>query len=256
MPLVTTPERLTSVNIILRSIAAGILGGLLAAAFVTLVGQNSIDAAIAIEEASVEVPGLEDDEIFSRSTQIVGGFIAAVFYGVFTGLAFGTIFSFVRHRIRVADDFRRSILLAAAAFVAMALIPAMKYPANPPAVGNPDTVNQRSILFFSLLGASILAVIATGMAFGQLRARFDQPTAVAGALVFAVAVFVLLMVVWPSNPDEINPEVPAQLIWRFRLQSLATLAISWGVLGVGLGWLLTRPTAGSGNRQSADSATA
>jgi len=42
-------------------------------------------------------------------------------------------------------------LLALAAFITIALVPMLKYPANPPAVGNPDTIGPRTGLYLSML---------------------------------------------------------------------------------------------------------
>ncbi len=238
--------QLTSIQIIVRAIAAGIVGGLLAAAFVAVVAEDSIDEAIAIEQAQTVDQSTEqsdDEPLVSRSGQVIGGLLAAIFYGLFTGTVFGTVFASVRHRIRAADDFRRAIILAVAAFLATAFIPALKYPANPPAVGDPATIGQRTFLYFTFLGASITVMFAVGLLYRQLRDRFDQPSSQVATVALAVLAYVALMVVWPTSPDTIPTDFPPDLLWRFRLESMATLAIAWSTLGLGLGWLLTRSDA-------------
>jgi len=224
-------------TIVARAIVAGIVGGLLTAVFVVTIGEDSINAAIAIEEAA---GGADEDPLFSRDVQVVGGVLAAVIYGLLTGTAFGTVFAAVRHKLRLADDFRRSVLLAAIAFLATALVPAIKYPANPPAVGDPATVNERTMLYFTLVGGALVVVSALGLTYNQLRERFDQPTTASLTFVAGVIGFVGLMVIWPDSPDTVPADFPADLLWRFRLQSLTALAVSWAAMGVVLGWLLSR----------------
>lgn len=157
-------DSLTSVGVVVRAIVAGAAGGALAAVFVVLVGEDIINAAIALETS----PPDAGDPIVGRGLQVVGGGIAAVLYGVFAGAIFGTVFASIRHLIPAAGDFGRSVLLAAAAFTAAVIVPAVKYPADPPAVGDPDTIDERTIDYFTLLGASLTVMIAVFMIFTRV----------------------------------------------------------------------------------------
>jgi predicted cobalt transporter CbtA len=230
-----------------RAVAAGVIGGLLTALFVTLIGEQSIEAAITIEEA-VNAPATSGGEAttaeivpeVSRSVQIAGGALAVVLYGVLTGVVFGTVLAAVRHRLPMVDDFRRSVLLAGAGFAAVAILPAVKYPANPPAVGDPDTINQRTVAYLTLVAAGLVLAVVSAMVHRRLSRRLDQPTTLTLTALVALAGAVALMLLWPDSPDRIPAGFPADLLWRFRLQSLATLAIQWATLGLGTGWLLTR----------------
>ena len=95
-------------------------------------------------------------------------------------------------------------------------------------------------MYLTLVAASLLLVFALGLLYTQLRERFDQPTSVVMATTAAMVGFVALMVIWPDSPDKVAPTFPASLLWRFRMESMATLALVWSSLGLGLGWLLTR----------------
>jgi hypothetical protein len=55
-----------------------------------------------------------------------------------------------------------------AAFVVLVLVPQIKYPANPPSVGNPGTIGQRTALYFGMLAlsaATVVAAFSTGRRF-------------------------------------------------------------------------------------------
>lgn len=233
----------TAMKIISRAMIAGACGGILAAVFAITIGEESINAAIAIEEAAVAVPGeVEADPLVSRGVQAYIGLpLAGILVGAFAGLAFGTVLSATRHRIAASDDFRRSVILAAAAFVSIALVPAIKYPANPPAVGDPDTVGQRSIYFFTLVLAGIVLSFGIGLFQRWAADRFDRSLAAALTATFGLASYTALLVAWPSSPDSVPVDFPAQLLWEFRLQSITTLALLFIGLGLGTGVLLTRP---------------
>src|SRR5918994_2167815 len=88
---------------------------------------------------------------FSRGTQYWGGMAAAVLYGAVIGLALGVAVAALHHRVRAHDEFGRVARVATGAFVAGLGLPRLEYPANPPAVGDPHTVEGRTRLFLSLL---------------------------------------------------------------------------------------------------------
>jgi predicted cobalt transporter CbtA len=239
-------SNMTATTVIGRAVVAGIVGGLLTALFVAFIGEQSINAAIAIEESAATSSDTTTPEV-SRSVQVAGGVAAVALYGVLTGIVFGTVLAAVRHRITVADDFRRSVLLAAAGFGAVALLPAVKYPANPPAIGDPDTIGERTLTYLSLVAAGLVLAAGCALLYRRLRHRFDEPSALALTTLAAIVGAVGLGLLWPGSPDQVPDAFPAALLWRFRLQSLAALALQWSALGLVTGWLLTRPATHTGD---------
>ena len=147
----------------------------------------------------------------------------------------------VRHRLRAADDWRAAVGLAVAGFVAVFLLPFLKYPANPPAVGDPDTIGRRTALYLLAVGWSLVATWAGWRAWRALVAR---GLCVHQAAPATVAVWVALaaigLIALPGNPDPVT--APATLIWQFRLATLAGAATLWAVLGMTFGWLRMRDT--------------
>ena len=118
----------------------------------------------------------------------------------------------------------------------MYLVPWLKYPANPPAVGNPDTIGERTALYLLLLAWSLVATWATWRVHRWLVANGEaEHRRVPMTVAAYVGLVGLGLALLPGNPDAIT--IPAQLVWRFRLASLAGAAAFWSVCGTVLGWL-------------------
>lgn len=226
--------------------AAGLLAGLLAGVFAFFVGEPLLDRAISLEDTANHSHEAGDghshgDEaaVFSRSTQKVGLFFASGLSGTFLGGLFGMAFVVLRDRLSSGSDWGRSLSLAAAAFVGVALLPFLKYPANPPTVGDPETIGSRTAAYFFMVGISLLAILiswytACGMREGGASAPVRHLTVGAGL----VAVFALLFVGLPATADP--GEFPAGLLWSFRLSSIGTQLVLWTGLGVIFGLLCER----------------
>ena len=101
-----------------------------------------MDRAIAFEQqqAASAHDHQEEAPVVSRAVQKSFGLVtAAVVYGLSLGGLFALAFAAVYGRVGRASPARTSVLLAAFAFVVVFLVPFVKYPANPPSVGDPDT---------------------------------------------------------------------------------------------------------------------
>lgn len=224
-----------------RALLAGVVAGALVAAFYLLVARPTLDAAIAWEQAVAEDgQGHAHDEPFSRRTQAVGGALAALIYGAVLGLVLGTVLAATRSSLRCSSDLRRSLTLAAAGFVATALVPAIAYPSSPPGIGDPDTVGARTLQHLTLVAAGVVLAVGLGLLHRRLGRRVGGDSALALTIVAAVVGYVGLIALWPDDPVPVPAGFPAGLLWDFRVQSLASLALLWGALGLGLGWALSR----------------
>lgn len=129
-----------------RGMLAGLLAGLLGFGFAMVVGEPLIDRAIALEEAAPHSHGVEHshehaapaDEGVSREAQkTLGLFVAIVTYSIAMGGIFALAYAFCMGRLGKANPKILPVLLALSAFVIIYLVPALKYPPNPPAIGNP-----------------------------------------------------------------------------------------------------------------------
>lgn len=220
-----------------RGMAAGLLVGLLAGVFAFFVGEPILDRAIALEEAAHHEEGHE--EVFTRSTQKAGLFFATGLFGVTTGGVFGISYAFFRERLAAGSDFKRSITLAGAIFAGAFLIPFLKYPANPPTVGDPATIRERTAAYFTLVALSLLAIFLAWLAARALKSRginARNRRLMAGAgLVVVMGVLFLILPAAPSSDG-----FPSGLLWAFRISSFGTQLIFWAGLGVLFGLLCER----------------
>ena len=216
-----------------RGALAGAAGGIAAALFQWIVTEDQIRVALEIEAANSTEGG---EEMFTRTTQVVGGMIAAGLYGLFLGVTFGFACAILWRTLPGRTAFSRSIRLATVAFVAWVLVPQLKYPANPPAVGDADTVGQRTASYVGLLAASLILAYMAWSLWRMLGERGDggakRFSIVAGGYLAVIALFYVIL---PANPDPL--EVPANLIWHFRIDSLAGNALMWLVMGTVFGFL-------------------
>jgi predicted cobalt transporter CbtA len=224
--------------VIAGAVIAGILAGLLASVLLTFTAEPVIDRAIALEEShhlAGHNPAAEP-EIVSRSEQKGFGRFAA--YGLGGG-AYGVLFAiaFLSLRRRPAtgtggatgDVFRRTLVAGAMTAGAFTIMPFIKYPPNPPAVGDPATISERQWKYLALIFLSLVVFSAAARLSTRLRERqwTDEGRLVAVAVAIAVPLGIVCAALPPFS-DKI--EVPANLLWRFRIASLGGNMLLWSVL--------------------------
>lgn len=221
-----------------RGAVAGVVGGLLSAGVGFVLGEPSVERAIALEETAAhaaEGGAHEQAEVFSRAAQQGGLVVTAVLAGLALGLIVGLVHA-LWHRVDPdADPWRRAIRLVLMGFVGVTLIPFLRYPANPPGVGDPGTVDARTTGYLLAILIGLASVTAAWQVFARLAERGAPEST--GRLA-ATAVLVLGVAVTGLLPADSNPDaVPAGLIWDFRVGALATLAALWLGLGAAFGVL-------------------
>lgn len=229
-----------------RGALAGVAGGALAAAFGYTFAEPVMDRAVRLEAArqaaqQVSAPLVQQPaEVFSRGTQQLGLLVASVLAGLALGALFAAIYA-VRYRADGAGSGRawaRAITLGAAGWFALTLVPFLRYPANPPGVGDPGTIDARTRGYLSAIAIGLLGVTAGLHLSRELRGRSTRPSrrhlAVAAVLLTTLALPFAL----PANTDPLD--VPAGLLWQFRLLSLTTSTLLWAGLAVTFGLLAER----------------
>ncbi len=238
-------------SLLLRGMLIGLLAGFMAFLFAYQYGEPQVDLAIAFEErmsaaeqpaADAAAPAAEEPELVSRSVQSTIGLATGLLtYGAAIGGIFSLVFAFAYGRIGFGSFGARttSALLALAAFVSVVLVPQIKYPANPPAVGSDDTIVQRTSLFFIILLISIAVMVFSIVLARRLWASKGgwNAVSVAGGVFLLLTIAVnLAMPSIVEMPDGFSPDV----IWNFRVTSIGIHLVLWTVVGLGFGMAAER----------------
>ncbi len=220
-------------TLLIWGLLAGLCGGLLATGFSEVAGEPAVNQAIAFEASSAAAAGEPHEHaVVSRGTQrTIGLLTAAVVYGVSVGGLFALAFAFAYGRIGRASPARTALWLAAGAFVVAFLVPFLKYPANPPSVGDPDTIGRRTELYLAMIVCSLLAAVAALRIRAWLAARRDPTTATIVAGLSYLAVVVAAALILPGV-HEVPKSFPATTLWRFREASIGMQAVLWATIGV------------------------
>jgi hypothetical protein len=225
-------------GLLIRGMLAGLAAGVLMWAFAYAFGEPQVRAGIAFEEATSPPP--DEAPLVSRTMQeSLGLLTGTVVYAVAIGGVFALVFAAVHGRIGRGRPRVTAATLALAAFAVIVLVPFLKYPSNPPAVGADETIGYRTRIYFVMLLLSLLSAFAALRigrdAVKRLGAWNGALVAVAGYIAL-VAISQLLM---PSL-DETPPGFSASVIWHFRLASLGTHAVLYATLGLAFGALAER----------------
>ncbi|MFI9155909.1 CbtA family protein [Streptomyces sp. NPDC053367] len=222
-------------------LARGMLAGLGAAVpalvFAYLVGEGPVDAAIAFESAHSHEHG---EELVSRSVQSTAGLATGVLvYGVAIGGIAALAFCFALGRLGRLSARATAALTGLAGFLLVYLVPMLKYPASPPAVGEPDTIGQRTALFFLMIVLTVLLGTAAVLLGRRLTPRWGLGNASVAAGLAFLAALAVAMVFLPSG-DTVPKGFPATDLWEFRLASIGVQAVLWCGFGVIFGYLAER----------------
>ncbi|MFB8236670.1 CbtA family protein [Kitasatospora purpeofusca] len=258
-------------RLLLRGLLAGLIAGLVAFVFAYTVGEGPVSDSIAQEQAQSAPAGHhdhgggsaaggtgdatahehgaadagdEEEELVSRDVQSTAGLATGVLvYGVAVGGIAALAFCFALGRVGRFGPRATAVLVAGAAFVTVYFVPFLKYPANPPAVGNPDTIGKRTALFFLMIALSVLIGVAAVILGKRLAPRLGTWNAtVAAGLGYAVVMAVLAFVL-PANDDAIPDGFPAALLWDFRLASIGLQVVLWTGFALLFGTLADRALA-------------
>jgi hypothetical protein len=228
-------------NLLIGGMLVGIVAGLLAFGFAKIFGEPQVDRAIEFEDQMYQVKGeAPEPALVSRAVQSgVGLLTAVVVYGTALGGLFAVAFAFAYQRVGHLSARGTAALLAGAGFVALVLVPALKYPPNPPAVGQPETIGYRSELFFSMMLVSVAALGSTVAIASRLAARYGSWNAALLAAAAFIGVIVVAQLLLPDI-NEVPDQFPAVVLWRFRIVSLGIQLILWATYGLLFGALAER----------------
>jgi hypothetical protein len=222
-------------SLLVRGMLVGLAAGVLAFVFAYIFGEPQVQHAIDFEKQLARLhhePA--ETELVSRGVQrTIGLLTGTVVTGVALGGLFGLTFAWAYGRIGAMSPRLTSAVLALGAYLTIIVVPFTKYPANPPTIGNPDTIGRRTLLFVAMITISLVAVIAALLAVGGF-----------------VALIVVAQLILPAV-HETPKGFPADVLWRFRLASLGINATLWLTIGLGFGALAERLVGARAPRRSA-----
>ena len=236
-------------RLIARGLLAGVVAAVLTFVFARVFAEPVIGRAIAFEEGRTDAEnahGVHEHgaELFTRSVQANTGLgFGVLIFGVAMGALFAVFFCVVAARATGIGPQALSALLAAVAFGALYLVPFVKYPPNPPAVGQADTIGARTGWYLVMVLVSVALAIGAVWLAQRLAARFGVWNArllAAGAYLVAIVVVTVLLPTVDETPEPLRdtagtiiyPGFPAEVLYEFRLLSLATQLVLWAGIGL------------------------
>jgi predicted cobalt transporter CbtA len=213
-----------------------LLSGAIAGAVLGLINQGIvepfIDKAIGIETQKQVNAGKIIDFVQQSQYRIYqkeGEIVAATVLGTSLASLFGVVFAYSRSSLAGSNNKKKALILAGLMFFVLFLVPALKYPANPPAVGNPATIYYRESLFIGFIAVSGFSTLGLALLYRKLGNNQSKMRRIAIPLIYA-AVMIGAYVIFPPNPDKIT--IPMDLIVSFRIASVSTIGVFWGLLGI------------------------
>ncbi|MGW1318628.1 CbtA family protein [Streptomyces sp. NPDC002426] len=226
-------------NLLVRGMLAGLGAGVIALVVAYFLGEPNVDSAIGFEESHAHSHEHEV-ELVSRSLQSTAGLATGILlYGVAFGGIAALAYCFALGRVGRFGPRATALLLSGTALLAVYVVPFLKYPANPPAVGDPDTIGERTTLYFLMMVLSVLLAVAAVIAGKRLAPKLGTWYATVAAVLGFAVVIGLAYALLPTI-NEVPGDFPATLLWRFRLSALAIQATLWGGFGLLFGELAHR----------------
>jgi len=230
-------KTLTFISITLLS---GAIAGTLLGLINQVVVEPYIDKAIGIQtQAAINAGQIVDPMQQSnyRTWQKGGEIAAGTIYGISLSALFGVIFAYSRNSILLpgSNNKKKALVLAGIMFFVLYLIPTLKYPANPPGVGNPQTIYYREILYVGFIATSGFTALALALIhkrFGNNNPYSSKKKLILLPVIYAI-VLVTAYVSFPPNPDKVT--MPVDLISNFRIAGAFTIGLFWWLLGITLG---------------------
>ena len=217
-------------------ISAGILAGLVHGMLNIVFVEPYLDNAIGVENQRLFAEGqakntpqfwkqFSDYRIWQKQGSIVSGAIL----GASTGALFGLVFAYSKKSLPGNSDIKKALILAVIMWAVLYFIPFLKYPANPPTVGEPDTITFRATTYALFVALSGFGAIGFSMLYKKMKNK--KFLAFVGYAVFIGITFAVM----PSNPDLINTSM--DLVNGFRIISASTMTAYWIANGIILGWM-------------------
>jgi predicted cobalt transporter CbtA len=235
-----------AITFIAITLLAGAIAGTILGAINQVVVEPYIDHAIELEMLQQNTTAQSGQVITNpaefaayRFWQKGGEIIAGTILGLSIGSLYGIVFAYTRGSISgTNNNKKKALIVAGIMWLVLFLMPALKYPPNPPAVGNPETIYYRQSLYVAFLAISGFSALGLAFLYRKMMMASSNNTK-KKAIIIPSAVYAAIMagayLAMPANPDPIN--APIDLVIGFRITSAITISMFWAVLGVIFGAL-------------------
>jgi predicted cobalt transporter CbtA len=232
-----------TIAFILITLISGAIAGTILGLINQLLVEPYIDQAIEIEVQNTVASGEQvdmDELVLFRLWQKGGQIVAGTILGISVSALFGIVFAYSRDSLPGSNNKKKGLILAGIMFFVIFLIPALKYPANPPAVGDPETIEYRESLYIGMLVISGFAALGVSILYRKLGQTYRESRKTIVPALYVV-IIASAFVVLPSNPDEIT--ISSDLLMNFRFATMITMGIFWVALGIVFGsfWDIVKP---------------
>jgi predicted cobalt transporter CbtA len=235
-----------AITFIAITLLAGAIAGTILGAINQVVVEPYIERAIELEMLQQNTTAQSGQVITNpaefaayRFWQKGGEIIAGTILGLSIGSLYGIVFAYTRGSISgTNNNKKKALIVAGIMWLVLFLMPALKYPPNPPAVGNPETIYYRQSLYVAFLAISGFSALGLAFLYRKMMVASSNNTK-KKAIIIPSAVYAAIMagayLAMPANPDPIN--APIDLVIGFRITSAITISMFWAVLGVIFGAL-------------------
>jgi len=243
-------------RILIVGVVAGLFAGLLVGGFHNLFTVPVIERAIEVEEArsaalDPNAPG--EEPLVPLGAQRWGMAAGTGIYGAILGIVFAAAFTVLQKVVPDWKPLALAVTAAALGFWALSLFPFIRYPLNPPGVGEEDTLTYRQGLQTMFMILSVLGVGVFLYGLREVRERFQDASVrlrMYGMSVLAYVIFAAVMFfAHPANPDPVP--VPIDLLELFRTLTMVGQFLTWALMAglavAGLAWYKRRDEK-AGNR--------
>jgi predicted cobalt transporter CbtA len=230
-----------AITFIAITLLAGAIAGTIWGAINQVAVEPYIERAIELEmlqnaAQSGQVMNNPSEFAAYRFWQKGGEIIAGTILGLSIGSLYGIVFAYTHGSISgTNNNKKKALIVASVMWLVLFLMPALKYPPNPPAVGDPETIYYRQSLYVGFLAISGFSALGLAFLYRKMVVVASSNNTKKKAMIIIIpsayaAIMAGAYLAMPANPDPIN--APIDLVIGFRIASAITISMFWAMLGV------------------------
>ena len=147
--------------------------------------------------------------------------------------------------------------------VSLWLVPALKYPPNPPATSLEETITQRALLYLFMVALSALLMVGAVLLGRHLLpslGAWNATLVAGGAYIVAVLTVMAFLPTIDETPGPlldaagtiVFPGFPAADLYEFRLYAMVVQMIIWSTIGLVFAALVSRLVEDRAGQQPCD----